>query len=223
MTSPYAAFSRTIEFRELMSRSFANLWAIRKEVGIYLGIAAVLAFASLLLPDGLAGLPGLLLYLAGQYWLFKALLGAKGLLGVQDNHFAAFFGLAVLLVIPIGFGMAAFVLPGLFLVARWITAPAFIVARGEGPIRSAGSSWQTVRGHTGKIMGAAAIMFVLASFASGATEAADQLVGKALAGGSAKPFSLISAQFFPLLLLGLSTATYEMLGPQDSMIEDVFG
>ncbi len=40
---------------------------------------------------------------------------------------------------------------------------------------------------------------------------------------AAEPIDVIELQLIPLLLFALSTATYELLGPQDNSIEEVFG
>ena len=71
--------------------------------------------------------------------------------------------LAMLLIGPIMLGIFALILPGLFLVARWIAAPAFVAARGGSAWAAAGASWQTVRGHTGKIASIVVMMFLIAS------------------------------------------------------------
>jgi hypothetical protein len=225
LNTPYAP-RRELDFGTLISRSFENLWLIRKEIAIFLAIVAMAAFTLPLLGQSLASGAGFVSYFVGQYWLYQTLLRARGMLETPRYHLFAFIFLAALLIFPILFGIAAFLLPGLFLVARWIAAPAFVAARGRGAIGAAGDSWQAVRGHTAKIGGAVVIMFLITSFV-GAITGGIGGIGGALAGldayRAAKPLDLIEAHIFPLLLLGLSTATYELLGPRDAMIEEVFG
>ncbi|MEO0057987.1 MAG: hypothetical protein RIT17_1460 [Pseudomonadota bacterium] len=222
MNTPYAG-PRQLDFDTLLSRSFENLWLIRKEIAIYLVIVTVAAFTLPLVGQSLAGGAGIASYLIGQYWLFQSLLKARGMLETTRNHILAFVGLAALLIFPIMFGIAAFVLPGLFLVARWIAAPAFVAARGRGVFAAAGDSWETVRGNTGKLAGAVVVMFLIVSFLGTITGLIDGTLTGLGADSRAKPLDLIELQLLPLLLLGLSVATYELLGPKDTMIEDVFG
>jgi hypothetical protein len=222
MNTPYAG-PRQLDFGTLLSRSFENLWLVRKEIAIYLVIVTVAAFTLPLVGQSLAGGAGIGSYLIGQYWLFQSLLKARGMLETTRNHILAFVGLAALLIFPIMFGIAAFVLPGLFLVARWIAAPSFVAARGRGVFAAAGDSWETARGNTGKLAGAVVVMFLIVSFLGTLTGLIDGTLTGLGADSKAKPLDLIELQLLPLLLLGLSVATYELLGPKDTMIEDVFG
>ncbi len=211
-----------LDFGTLMRRSFENLWLIRKEVLGYLAIFAVFAFVVPLISENIGG-GGIAGYLIGQYWLFESLLKRRGLVVSPKRHFFAFFGLAIILILPIILGLTLFVLPGLFLLARWIAAPAFVVALGRGSFAAAVDSWHAVRGHTGPIAGAVAIMFVAVSALGTVTSALEGSLSFVDAYRRTKPLDLIELQFLPLLLLGISTATYELLGPRDAMIEDVFG
>jgi len=221
--SAFVSPRRDASFGTLLSRAFENLWLIRKQVAIYLIVVALCAFTMPLLGQAITGGGGFALYLVGQYWLYQSFLKARGMLETPRYHLFAFFLLAVLLIFPIMFGLAALVLPGLFLVARWIAAPCFVAARGQGAISAAGASWDAVRGHTGKIAGAVVIMFLITSALGLVTGGLSRLVSGIEAYSGAKPFDLIDVHLLPLLLLGLSTATFELLGPEDTMIEDVFG
>jgi hypothetical protein len=218
----YAA-PQELDFGALLSRSFANLWLIRWQVLIYLGIFTVAAFVVPLLGEGITSGGGFIAYLLGQYLLFQALFKARKALETPRFHFFSFILLALVLIIPIILGLVALVLPGLFLVARWIAAPAFVVARGRGVFAAAEDSMSAVRGNTGKVAGAVVVMFVIASCLSAVISA----IGGTLDGldiyRGLKPLDMIEAHFLPLALLGLSTATYELMGPEDTTIEEVFG
>jgi hypothetical protein len=207
----------------LLSQSFANLKLIWKQVLAYLAGVAVLAFAVPLVGEEVTSLAGFALYFVGQYWLYHALLKARGLVETSRIRFFAFIGLGLLLIFPILFGIALFVLPGLFLAARWIAAPAFIVARGERVFAAAGSSWQAVRSHTGKIAGIIVLFFLAVSVLGSLTSGFDGSIADIGAYRDTKLIDVIELHLYPLLLLGLSTATYELLGPEDNSIEEVFG
>lgn len=215
--------AREADFGLLVSRSFENLWVIRKQVAIYLAIVAVAAFSIPLLGIGFTSGGGLVVYLVGQYWLFQALLKERGMLETQGNHLGGFLLLAMLLIGPIMLGIFALILPGLFLVARWIAAPAFVAGRGEGAWTAAKSSWEMVRGHTGKIATIVIVMFLIASLFGTLANGLNALLAGIAAYREARPFNLIEAHLFPLMLLGLAVAVYELLGPRDTMIEEVFG
>lgn len=215
--------AREADFGLLVSRSFENLWVIRKQVAIYLAIVAVAAFTIPLLGIGFTSGGGLVVYLVGQYWLFQALLKERGMLETQGNHLGGFLLLAMLLIGPIMLGIFALILPGLFLVARWIAAPAFVAGRGEGAWTAAKSSWEMVRGHTGKIATIVVMMFLIASLFGTLANGLNALLAGIAAYREARPFNLIEAHLFPLMLLGLAVAVYELLGPRDTMIEEVFG
>jgi hypothetical protein len=215
--------AREADVPTLVSRSFENLWAIRLQVAVYLSGVAFFAFAMPLLGSGITGGGGFALYLFGQYWLFQTLLKRRGLLETQAFHIVAFFALAAVLIIPILLGLAALLLPGLFLVARWIAAPAFVAGRGEGAFAAADSSYQTVRGHTAKIAGIVVMMALITSAFGTLTAGFDGLLAGVDAYRTAKPLDVIGVHLFPLMLLGLSVAVYELLGPRDTMIEEVFG
>lgn len=212
-----------LSFGTLMTRSFENLSLIWREILAYIAAAAVLGFALRLAGENISGIIGFIAYFVGQYWLFHALLKRRGMLGTESKHFFAFVGLALVLAIPIMLGLAALVLPGLFLVARWIAAPAFIVARGEGVFAAIDNSSQSVRGNTVKLAEAVVVMFLIASALSIITSGIESALSGFDFYRGARPIEMIESQLLPLLLLGLSTATYELLGSEDTTIEEVFG
>lgn len=212
-----------LSFGTLMSRSFENLWLIWREVLAYIAAAAVLGFAQPLVGVNISGIIGFIAYFVGQYWLFHGLLKRRGMLETGRWHVFAFVGLALVLAIPIFLGLAALVLPGLFLAARWIAAPAFVVARGEGVFSAINDSWRTARGNTGKLAEAVVVMFLITIALSIITSGIESALSGLDFYRGARPIDLIEAQLLPLLLLGLSTATYELPGQQDTTIEEVFG
>jgi hypothetical protein len=212
--------ARELDFGRLMNRSLANLWLIWPHLLAYLAAVVVLRLAVPLFGGGVSGVAGPLIYFGGQYWLFRAVLGKRRLIQTERVHYFAFVGLALLLILPIILGIAALVVPGIFLVARWIAAPAFIVARGLDPIAASGASQDAVRGQTSIVMSAVVVLILIVMVAGVFLEA----IVSGLAGASAFSLDdLVGGHLVPLVLLGLSTATYESLGPEDTTIEEVFG
>lgn len=211
---------RDVDVGTLLSRTFGNLRLIWRQLLAYLAAVLLIAVIAQFLGDEPGGLIGLLLYLGGQYWLFHAWAKARGALVTPRIRFFAFCGLALLLILPILFGLMLLVIPGIFLVARWLIAPVFIVAQGEGAIEAAGSSWSAVRGHTFAVAAAITILVFAWSIVGGGITG---LVAGLLGLDGENVVNGVQAQFYPLMLLGLSTAAYELLGPEDTAIEDVFG
>jgi hypothetical protein len=222
MNYRYAA-AREVGIGALLSHTFGNLGSVWRELAAYLAGVVAIAFVLPLVGSELSGIPALAGYLAAQYWLFRRVLVTRGMLDTQGTHVFAFAALAALLIVPIMLGLAMFVLPGIFLVARTIAAPAFIVARGEDAIAAMRSSWQAVRGHSVPVMIVATLLVLGASVFGGAFAVIDGAVSKIDAFADASPGDVIQMQLVPLLLLGLSTAVYEKLGPEDNSIEEVFG
>ena len=211
---------RAASYGTLISLSLRHLGLIWWQVLAYLAVFALLGLSTPLVGNESTGLVGFLLYFAGQYWLFRALLKSRGLLQTTRIHFFAFVGLAIVLILPIMFGLALLILPGLFLVARWIAAPAFIVAQGQGVFAATEASGSAVRGNTARVAGAAVVLFLIVV----AILAVLETIAKALGWGDGNSaLDLVEGHLLPLALLGLSTATYELLGPEDTTIEEVFG
>jgi hypothetical protein len=138
-------------------------------------------------------------------------------------HIFAFVGLAVVLFFPIMFGLALFLLPGLFLIARYIAAPSYIVARGDSVFAAAANSWRAVRGHTVIIAVAATLIFMFVTIFGILTAGLVDLLADLGGYRRGEPKEVIDLHLIPLLLFGLSTAVYDLLGPRDNSIEEVFG
>ncbi|KPF64993.1 hypothetical protein [Porphyrobacter sp. AAP60] len=211
---------REVTHGALMEQTFGNLRLIWRELLAYLAVATVLGLGMPLFEDKSTGFIELLFYFAGQYWLFRRLLKRRGMLRTQRIHFLSFFGLALLLILPIMLGLAMLIVPGLFLVARWIAAPAYIVASGEGAFAAASASAAAVRGQTGKVMTAVVVLFLIMIAILTPIAGIDRALGSR---AGMELMNVVSGHFLPLLLLGLSVATYERLGCEDTTIEDVFG
>jgi hypothetical protein len=218
--SAYAAYPREVRYGSLMSASLRNLWLIWPQVLAYLAVVGILGLAVPLINDRSTGIIGLFIYFAAQYWLFHSLLKKRGLMQTKRSHYISFVGLAALLILPIILGLAMLIVPGLFLVARWIAAPAFIVARGEGAFAATGISAAAVRGQTGRVMAAIIVLVLIIIAIITAMAGVDRALGIP---AITKLLDTVAGHFLPLMLLGLSVATYEQLGPEDTSIEEVFG
>ncbi len=215
-----ATYRDELRYPSLMSASLRNLWLIWPQVLAYLAVVTVLGLSMPLFGGRSGGIVGFFVYFGGQYWLFHSLLRKRGLLQTGRIHFVSFVALALLLILPIAFGLAMLIVPGLFLVARWIAAPAFIVARGEGTVAAAGISAAAVRGQTANVMTAIVVLVLIVIALITVLAGVDRVLGNPL---NDALLDRVAGHFVPLMMLGLSVATYEQLGPEDTSIEDVFG
>lgn len=64
-------------------------------------------------------------------------------LGIK--HWPSYFMLTVILILTIGFGFALFILPGLFLAARFAFSEFDLLLNNQGPFESLRSSWEASR------------------------------------------------------------------------------
>lgn len=95
------------------------------------------------------------------YFLLVAMLRRTGLQSrTGGDVFLPYLGMSLLAGIAVGLGFIAIVLPGLFLMARWMIAGPLMVARGDGVMASLGESWNRTRGNELSII-AAALALVL--------------------------------------------------------------
>lgn len=101
--------------------------------------------------------------MVASYFLLVAMLRRTGLYSRTDgDSFLPFIGLSVLSTLGTMLGFIAFVIPGLFIMARWIIAPQILVARGAGVMEALGESWDRTRGNEFQIIVAAvALLLVL--------------------------------------------------------------
>lgn len=72
-------------------------------------------------------------------------------LGIQ--HWPSYFALTVILILTIGFGFALFILPGLFLAARFAFSEFDLLLDNQGPLQSLKSSWESTRDYFWTLLG----------------------------------------------------------------------
>ncbi len=115
-------------------------------------------------PLKLAGgqLLGSLIGFVCGYFLLVAMLRRTGLLSrTEGDAFLPYLGMSILAGLAVLLGLVAIILPGLFLMARWIIAGPLLVGRGDGVMKSLGESWTRTRGNELSIIGAALALVVL--------------------------------------------------------------
>ena len=94
--------------------------------------------------------------IVAAYFLIVPMLRRAGLHTRSDaDAFLPFIGLSVLSALGVLLGFIAFIIPGLFVMARWSIAQPLLVGRGTGVMESLGESWERTRGNEFSIIIAA--------------------------------------------------------------------
>ncbi|HYD23901.1 MAG TPA: hypothetical protein VEB68_03830 [Croceibacterium sp.] len=95
------------------------------------------------------------------YFLLVAMVRRTGLYArADDDAFLPFIGLSLLSTLGVMLGMIAFILPGLFIMARWSIAQPLLVAGGRGVMPALGESWERTKGLEFQIIGAALVLLI---------------------------------------------------------------
>lgn len=166
--------------------------------------------------NGLIGLFVLIASVAAQCWLFGQMLGKADVSG----RYLGFLGMAIVTFLGVGVATVFFVIPGLFLGARWLMAPAIYVDQGRGVFDALGESWHRTRGNTGTVMLALFLVMVMIVLASGALAT---LFPFAEGGGPLGYLAeAVVSEVFSIVLLTLSVATYGLLSGQGEELASVF-
>jgi len=210
---------------ELMTASFAELTASRREIAAYLGVFLLVDIAGALLPAPLAWLgSGWLLvfggYFIAQYLLYRTMLRRAGHAGADNRlHIVRFVAMAFVIGLALAFAINLFLIPAIVLAARWIAAPCYVVAADKGPIAAMGESWSVTSGNTLPLSLAFSVL-VLVSFA---LVVAFGLVEGALEAILGTQLELnLAMHVLPLLLMGLSVASYRRLNHEGTELAAVF-
>lgn len=141
------------------------------------------------------------------YFLLVAMMRRTGFPARTDGDaFLPYIGMALLSGIAVVLGLFVIILPGLFLMARWIIAGPLIVGRGDGVMKSLNESWSRTRGSEVSIMVAALALVLLPIAAIVAVSVLfeqDNLVRMAV--------SQIASSAISLIIAAMSVAVYGMI------------
>lgn len=206
---------------ELMGGAFRHLAGVRKELLIYFIVFSAVTFLPLY--DFSFGwvfmILGGILYFVAQYLLYRAMLRNAGLAHDGGFRVLQFIVMAVVLSIPISIGFNLFWIPGLLLMAKWIMAPAFLVAQTHNPFKAMGQSWNASEFNTLHLTLASGLMCIIwfISFV------ALMLIWD-LAGTTSDEISgfFLWMHILPVLLGGLSVSAYQLLSDDTSSLTEVF-
>jgi len=154
-----------------------------------------------------AGVTFLVGIIAG-YLVLEAMLRATGLRTRDgDAVFFSYLGLTILSTLGVMLGFILIVLPGIFLMIRWMMAPAILVGRGVSPTKALGESWERTRGNEFSIFGAAftiLIAMIIIRIVSSALFDDKNLVGIIV--------TQIAANTTSLVIQAMGVALYGMIG-----------
>ncbi len=141
------------------------------------------------------------------YFLLVAMVRRTGLQAHgEGDTFFPYIGMALLSGIAVMLGFIAIILPGLFLMARWIIAGPLVVGRGHGVMKSLGESWERTRGSEVSIIVAALALVLIplaATIAVSFLFEPDDLVGMTV--------SQIASSVISLVVAAMSVAIYGMI------------
>ena len=141
------------------------------------------------------------------YFLLVAIMRRTGLeaRGGEDV-FLPYLGMSLLSGLAVMLGLIVFILPGLFLIIRWIVAGPLMVARGGKVMATLGESWDRTRGHEFAIIVAVLAVIVVpvvVMIAAGSLFEQGALVGMVV--------SQIASSALSLMVLSLGVAVYGLM------------
>ncbi|MEJ2459898.1 MAG: hypothetical protein P8Y58_17880 [Novosphingobium sp.] len=150
--------------------SFGDLWA---EIGRVFGENRALTLLLLavigagytgldLLSEHFSSVSGLIVSVFVQYAFLEKVLDVPA---GEKRRFGSMLGMMLMSGIGIIVGLVLLIVPGLFLAARWIAAPAYVVAGGKRSSESLSASWEATRGCWLTVMLAYLVYLVPVAFA----------------------------------------------------------
>lgn len=224
--------TRQVSVGDLISGTFQELAAIKREVAIYFGAFFAYSVVSNFLGviGGLLGLLAIPAYFIAQFWLYRAALGHSDLGPHSAGRIVAMFFMALLLGLGIYFGLSIFFIPGILLGAKWIMAPTFLVAEDGDLFSAIGASWRASSNNLLSLSLAytaiwavwAGLIFVIMAITGGIDTA--MMTGMGISGGFSAVAAILGIVFhlLPVLLLGLSVTAYKALADSDESLIAVF-
>jgi membrane-anchored glycerophosphoryl diester phosphodiesterase (GDPDase) len=142
-----------------------------------------------------------------SYLLLNAMVQKTGLRTRGDGDvFLPYFGLTILYGLAVTFGLFVFVIPALFLLARWSLAQPLVVARGEGVMKAFGESWERTSGNDFPIIVAVLALWLVPmaiSITASLMFPKDSLIGI--------PITQLFASLASALSLAMDVALYGMI------------
>jgi hypothetical protein len=133
--------------------------------------------------------------------------------------------LVAVVVLP---GLILFIVPGVYLIARFILVPVVIVdQRQRNPIEALKESWSLTRGNGFSILLFGLIIFIVGAITVGVLQAVTGVITGLATGGAGWPFienlvAALTGTAFQLLLAAVITSIYIELSGKKAEISDIF-
>ena len=90
---------------------------------------------------------GVAVSIVASYLLLTAIVQRTGLRSrEQGDAFLPYCGMSILATLGIFGGLILLIIPGLVIMARWMLAGTLVIARGDGPRKALGESWERTSG-----------------------------------------------------------------------------
>lgn len=213
---------------DLISATFRELVASRREIAIYLGgffVAGLLA--DLISPlRSVVAVAAFIAYFVAQYYLYRTALTRHGIDCDPATKVFALFFMAILLTLPISFATIFFVVPGILLVSKFVMAPSFLVAEEGNLFDALGSSWNASDRNLLSIALTFTVVYLLwfaASMLLGAVslgyDAIMNAIGIGVGVGSSNAVEWVGIHLLPVMMMGMSVAAFRALGdPRNDLV-----
>ena len=139
--------SRSLSVEQSIHRGTRRLWS-------YMGMT-ILKWSAVMAATAVAFVPVFI----GFGFLNKLIFGL--LVGDYEVSSITFTGIEIAFFIGLTVLLALLFAPSVYLLSRWLVAPAALIAEGLGPIGSLRRSWQLSRGHTWRMIGYTMLLVLL--------------------------------------------------------------
>lgn len=189
-------------------------------LGVLVGMFAIGILAQVSGPlSGLLSVLYLAAYFGGIYFLYRSMLRSLGALEDEGWRVFSLAAMSAMLLFPVVISSAFLVFPGVALIAKFLMAPSFLVARKVNVFEAIGAGWRASDGNFPVLFGGSFIMLLLWFVASTALEAA--VAATAIFGGGIETGSS-SLILLPILLMALSVSAYRHLFDDREKLSDIF-
>lgn len=156
-----------------------------------------------------------------QYKVTERLLADRLPGGIGSARYRSMFGSGLLSGLGTMFGLVFFLLPGVFLMARWSIAAPLVVAENQSSVRALGESWERTRKSSGPLF----LVFLLI----GAAYFVTFVMGVGMGSWSNFGIDLTRSVIANLVSVAMSlfgwvlaVAVYRCLAPDQGGLQDVF-
>jgi hypothetical protein len=180
---------------------FVALTIINVAIGYFaLGMTAPLQQVEMRLLQSLVGL-------ICAYFFIDAMVRKTGLRSrAMGDAFLPFLALYIVYSIGVVLGFILIIFPGLYIMARWSISQPMLIARGDGPMRALGNSWEETEENAFQIL-IVVVIFLIPTIAISAL--CTLMLGQASVAGML--ISQVASSTTSVLALAMGVALYGLI------------